>query len=141
MTPGDGGVLVGFGLVAATALFCGTLCRIRDLYSQNRTLESAVRTEQLKTLSAEGALMVLTASLAREDELADLDRQMHLHATHLDVVEARIDKLASGVKEDMEELRFHTQRNDDSLSASIASLKVKISALKSSSMPGRKSAK
>jgi hypothetical protein len=42
---------------------------------------------------AENALMVLTAGLAKEDEVSRIGRRMDLHAAHLDVVEARIDSV------------------------------------------------
>jgi hypothetical protein len=48
--------------------------------------------------SAEEALMVLTAGLAREDDISQLTRCQHLHGEHLDVVEARIDKATKDMK-------------------------------------------
>ena len=62
-----------------------------------------------RAVKAEGALTVLTASIHRnakdeqtmagllahwrhDNEVTELKDRMHLHATHLDVLEARIDK-------------------------------------------------
>lgn len=66
-------------------------------FSEIRRLRAELDRERESRHSAENQLVLIVASIQREEDLADVRRRMELHAKHLDLVEGRIDKVAEKV--------------------------------------------
>ena len=73
---------------------------IRHAYAQEaeKALRAELADETERANSAETTLKMERLGLTYQSDLDDLQRRMHLHATHLDVVESRIDQQGSAMK-------------------------------------------